>query len=98
LIELYNALYQASYDYVIDEPEDRLINEFAVYVNDRRDLKIYGDMISNLRLAPYFNDFFFPDIYEFNRKIVEEGEYAAAAIASVKDSVQANLDEIFKQK
>lgn len=98
LIELYNALHQASYDYVIDEPEDRLVNEFAVYVNDRRDLDIYRDMINNLRLAPYFNEFFFPDIFTFHRNIIEEGQYAAAAIASVKDAVQANLDEIFKQK
>lgn len=97
LIELYNALYQASYDYVIDEPEDRLVNEFAVYITDRRDLDIYRNMLRNLRLAPYVQPFFFPGVFELNQSIVIDGEYPAAAVAAVKDSIQANLDEIFDQ-
>lgn len=37
LVELYNALYLASYDYVLEEPIDRILGEFAQCVTDRRD-------------------------------------------------------------
>jgi len=100
LSELYNALFMASYDYVIDDPEERLINEFATYVTDRRDLDIYRSLISNLKLAPYVQNFFWPDFQnfeDFNRRITIDGENPAAAVAGIKDAVQARLDEIFKQ-
>jgi multiple sugar transport system substrate-binding protein len=100
LIELYNALYMASYDYVIDDPEERLVNEFATYVTDRRDLEIYRNLVRDLKLAPYVLNFFWPDFEnfeDFNRRVTIEGENPAAAVAGIKDAVQARLDEIFKQ-
>jgi len=97
LVELYDALYMASYDYVIDDPVERLIGEFAQWVTDRRDLEVYESLISNLRLSPYFNDYFFPEFKDFFGELLEEETNVEAHISSVKDIVQTRFDEIFNQ-
>lgn len=98
LIELYNALYMASYDYVIDDPEERLVNDFARYVNDRRDLEIYRGLISNLRLAPYFNDFFISDYRGFFGDLIFGNKDPKATTASIKSMMQTRFDEIFNNR
>jgi len=97
LVELFDALYMASYDYVIEDPADRLVGQYAQWVTDRRDLETYEGLISNLRLAPYFNDYFFPDFQEFFREFFKEDTNVEAHIASVKALVQERFDEIFDQ-
>lgn len=97
LVELYDALYMATYDYIIDDPTDRLLGEFAQWVTDRRDLEIYQELISNLKLSPYFNNFFFPDYMEFFGEFLEEGTNVEAHIASIKDVIQTRFDEVFNK-
>jgi len=97
LIELYDALYMASYDYAVEDPTERLVGQFAQWVTDRKDLEVYEANISDLRLAPYFNDYFFEDFHDFFAEFLEEGTNVEAHIASVKDMIQTRFDEVFNQ-
>lgn len=97
LIELYDALYMANYDYALEDPAERLVGQFAQWVTDKRDLEIYKQIISNLRLSPYYDDFFFPGHKDFFGALLEEGTDVGAHIASVKEMVQTQFDVIFDQ-
>jgi len=97
LVELYDALYMASYDYAMEDPTERLVGQFAQWVSNRRDLEIYEDIISNLRLAPFFDDFFFPGHKEWFAALLQEETNVEAHIASVKEMIQTQLDEIFNK-
>jgi len=97
LVELYNALYMASYTYAIDDPEDRIIGEFASWISDRRDIEIYRDNINNLKWCPYYNKFFIPDFYPFMEGLLDEDTDPVPYIAAHKEVIQANLDAIFNQ-
>jgi len=97
LVELYDALYMASYDYAMEDATDRLTGQFAQWVTDKRDVEIYEGLISDLRLAPYLNDFFFPNHVEWFRELLQEETNVEAHVAAIKPVVQARFDEIFNQ-